>query len=89
MKNLTALLDQDPANKESRANDYVFAYRYKAVYYASLAAKIKKEDKNYKNNEEYNACLAKMKEAYEKWLSVDPTNAGLRKYVESLNAPAK
>lgn len=89
MKNLTALLDQDPANKEGRANDYVFAYRYKAVYFASLAAKIKKEDKNYKNNEEYNACIEKMKEAYEKWLSVDPNNAGLRKYVESLNAPAK
>lgn len=89
MKNLTDLLDQDPANKTNRANDYVLAYRYNAVYYASIAGKIKKEDKNYKDNEEYNNSLAKMKEAYENWLSVDPTNEGLRKYVESLNAPAK
>ncbi len=91
MKNLTDLLDQDPANKTnpSRANDYVFAYRYNAVYYASVAGKIKKEDKNYKNNEEYINCMNKMKEAYENWLSVDPQNEGLRKYVESLNAPAK
>ena len=89
MKNLTSLLDQDAANKTNRADDYVFAYRYNAVYHATQAAKIKKEDKNFKNNEEYLNHMAKMKEAYENWLSVDPTNEGLRKYVESLNAPAK
>jgi tetratricopeptide (TPR) repeat protein len=42
MKNLTDLLDQDPANKTSKARDYIFAYRYNAVYYASVAGKIKK-----------------------------------------------
>ena len=89
MKNLTDLLDQDPANKTNRANDYIFAYRYNAVYYASKAAEIKKEDKKYKDNPEYNDFLAKMKEAYEKWLEVDPTNEGLRKYVESLNVEKK
>ena len=85
MKNLTNLLDQDPANKTEKARDYIFAYRYNAVYYASVAGKIKKEDKNYKDNAEYNECMANMKAAYENWLSVDPTNEGLRKYVESLN----
>ena len=72
-----------------KARDYIFAYRYNAVYYASVAGKIKKEDKNYKENAEYLDCLAKMKVAYENWLSVDPSNEGLRKYVESLNAPEK
>ena len=89
MSNLINLLDQDPANKTSKARDYIFAYRYNAVYYASVAGKIKKEDKNYKENAEYLDCLAKMKVAYENWLSVDPSNEGLRKYVESLNAPEK
>ena len=89
MNNLINLLDQDPANKTSKARDYIFAYRYNAVYYASVAGKIKKEDKNYKENAEYLDCLAKMKAAYENWLSVDPSNEGLRKYVESLQAPEK
>ncbi|MBQ7941920.1 MAG: tetratricopeptide repeat protein [Muribaculaceae bacterium] len=89
MNNLVACLDQDPANKTGRANDYIFAYRYNAVYFASMAGKIKKEDKKYKDNPEYNEFLAKMKESYEKWLEVDPANEGLRKYVESLNAADK
>ena len=89
MNNLTSLLDQDPANKTNRARDYIFAYRYNAVYYASKAGQIKKEDKNYKTNEEYLNCMAKMKESYENWLEVDPTNDGLRKYVETLNSDKK
>ena len=87
--NLISLYDQDPANKTKRSREYVFAYRYNAVYYASVAGKIKKEDKKYKENAEYLDCMAKMKAAYENWLSVDPSNEGLRKYVESLNAPEK
>lgn len=89
MMNLIHLLDQAPENKQSRANDYVFAYRYNAVYHSSMASKIKKEDKKYKDNPEYQHHMAMMKESYEKWLEVDPNNAGLRKYVESLQAPAK
>ena len=89
MMNLVALLDQAPENKQSRANDYIFAYRYNAVYHSSMASKIKKEDKKYKDNPEYQNHMALMKESYEKWLEVDPANEGLRKYVESLNAPAK
>ena len=89
MNNLVALLDQDPANLTNRANDYIFAYRYNAVYYASKAGAIKKEDKKYKDNPEYQECMAKMKESYEKWLQADPGNDGLRKYVDTLNAPEK
>ncbi len=89
MDNLVALLDQDPANKVNRANDYIFAFRYNAVYYASKAGAIKKEDKKYKDNPEYIECMDKMKTAYEKWLEVDPANEGLRKYVESLNVEKK
>ena len=89
MGNLIHLLDQAPENKQSRANDYILAYRYNAVYHSSMASKIKKEDKKYKDNPEYQNHMALMKESYEKWLEVDPNNAGLRKYVESLQAPAK
>ena len=89
MANLIALLDQAPENKQNRANDYIFAYRYNAVYHSSMASKIKKEDKKYKDNPEYQNHMALMKESYEKWLEVDPQNDGLRKYVETLNAPAK
>lgn len=89
MANLVSRLDQEPENKQTKARDYIFAYRYNAVYYASVAAKIKKDDKKYKNNPEYLDCMSKMKTAYENWLSVDPTNEGLRKYVESLNAGEK
>ena len=87
--NLIDLYDQDPENLTKRQREYIISYRYIAVYYASVAGKIKKEDKNYKENAEYLDCLAKMKVAYENWLSVDPSNEGLRKYVESLNAPEK
>ena len=89
MGNLIHLLDQAPENKQSRANDYILAYRYNAVYHSSMASKIKKEDKKYKDNPEYQNHMTLMKESYEKWLEVDPNNAGLRKYVESLQAPAK
>ena len=89
MRNIIHLLDQAPENKQSRANDYILAYRYNAVYHSSMASKIKKEDKKYKDNPEYQNHMTLMKESYEKWLEVDPNNAGLRKYVESLQAPAK
>ena len=91
MMNLIHLLDQNPDNKQNpnRINDYIFAYRYNAVYHSSMASKIKKEDKKYKENPEYQQHMAWMKESYEKWLEVDPNNDGLRKYVESLQAPVK
>lgn len=87
--NLIDLYDQDPENLTKRQREYIISYRYIAVYYASVAGKIKKEDKNYKENAEYLDCIAKMKAAYENWLRVDPSNEGLRKYVESLQAPEK
>ena len=87
--NLIALYDQDPANMTKRQREYIISYRYIAVYYASKAGAIKKEDKKYKENPEYVENIMKMKEAYEKWLAVDPTNEGLRKYVESLSTEKK
>ena len=90
MKNLTDLLDQDPENLTKRQREYIFAYRYNALYYAGHASKIKNEDKKgYKTNEEYINNLNKMIESYENWLKADPANEGLRKYVESLNAEKK
>ncbi len=87
---LIALLDQDPANKTERASDYLVAHRYHAVYYSSVASKIKKDEpKAYKNNPQYIEAMNNAKTAYEKWLEVDPNNEGLRKYVESLNNPKK
>ena len=87
---LIALLDQDPANKTEKASDYVAAHRYHAVYYTSVAAKIKQDDaKGYKNNPQYIEAMNNAKTAYEKWLEVDPNNEGLRKHVENLNNPKK
>ena len=65
-KEVLGYLDQDPANKTERKDDYILAYQYLANY--SFAVGNKDE----------------MKEYYIKWLSVDPENSALRKYVEGL-----
>ena len=88
---LLEMLESKPENKQnpSRIREYIFVYQHKIVYYSAIATQIKKEDKNYKTNENYISCMDKMKEAYVLWLEVDPNNQGLREFVEKMNAEKK
>ena len=60
LRDLITVLDKDPNNKTKRQKEYIFAYRYNAIYYAGVASKIKKDDKNYKTNERYISNMKKM-----------------------------
>ena len=69
---ILAILDADPENKNFDNPDNE-ASRYIEIYrYKAVYYYLNKDTEN-------------MKLYYQKWLEVDPTNEGLRKYIETLN----